>query len=67
MRHNEGHMAAHEFCRQCGKPIVATLRPAVFDRDVLAFDVAGFLQTLAVCANEVRIRTIRYEDNRSLE
>src|SRR5262249_50097554 len=30
-----------------------------FDRDVLAFDVAGFLQTLAECANEVRIRSGR--------
>ena len=45
--HNEGHMAAHEFCRQCGKPIVVTLRPAVFDRDTFAVDVAGFLETLA--------------------
>src|SRR5262245_35100436 len=52
-------MAAHEFCRQCGKPIIVTLRPAVVDRDVLAFDVAGFLQTLAECANEVRIRSGR--------
>src|SRR5262249_15591648 len=59
LRHNERHMAAHEFCRQRGKPIVVTLRPAVFDRDVLAFDVAGFLQTLAECGNEVRIRSRR--------
>src|SRR5262249_4594737 len=53
------HMPAHEFCRQCGKPIVVTLRPAVFDRNVLAFDVAGFFQTLAECAKEVRIRSGR--------
>src|SRR5262249_39269597 len=59
LRHNERHMAAHEFCRQCGKPIVVTLRPAVLDRDVLAFDVAGFLQTLSECANKVRIRSGR--------
>src|SRR6516164_1225029 len=59
LRHNERHMAAYEFCRQCGKAIVVTLRPAVFDRDVLAFDVAGFLQTLAERANEVRIRSGR--------
>src|SRR5262249_42201520 len=59
LRHNEGHMAAHEFCRQCGKPIIATLCPAVFNREVLAFDVAGFLQTLPECGNEVRIRSGR--------
>jgi hypothetical protein len=32
---------------QSGQPIIATLRPAVFDRHVLALDVAGLAEPLA--------------------
>jgi hypothetical protein len=54
-RHYDGNAAVDQLGRQGGKPIVATLRPAEFDRDVLALDVAGFLQTLAEDSHEVRI------------
>jgi hypothetical protein len=30
------------------------MRPAVFDRDVLTLDEAGFLETLKECGQEVR-------------
>jgi len=36
------------------QPIESALRPAVFDHDVLALDVAGLLQALAECAQAVR-------------
>ena len=55
MRHNERHMAAHEVCRQCGEPIVSTFRPAVLDCDILALNIAGFLQAFAERGHEVRI------------
>ena len=35
------------------QPIVLILRPAVFDCDVLAFDVAGFAQALAECRHKI--------------
>ena len=31
--------------------IVVTLRPAIFDRDTFALDVAGILETLAKCGH----------------
>jgi hypothetical protein len=34
---------------QCGQLIVMTLRPAVLDRHVFSFDVAGCAQSLAEC------------------
>ena len=40
-------LAADEIGGQCGQPIIAALRPAVFDRHVLSLDIAGFAQSLA--------------------
>ena len=42
-----GDLAANQFGRQRREPIKLTLRPTVFDRDVLAFDIACLLQALA--------------------
>src|SRR5262249_37858387 len=39
-------LAADQISRQARQPIVLTLRPAIFDRDVAAFDIAGFGQAL---------------------
>ncbi len=38
-----------QFGRQCGQPIVVTLRRAVFDRDVPAHDIPGIAQALVEC------------------
>src|SRR5262249_25438866 len=35
--------------------IILALRPAIFDRDVLTFDVTGFTQPLAECGQGSRI------------
>ena len=50
---DDGHPAADQIGRQFRQSIVLTLCPAVFDRDVLAFDVAGFAQPFAECRHEV--------------
>src|SRR5262249_10608479 len=42
-----GDLLANQFRRQSRQAIVLTLRPTVFDRDVLAFDKPGFGQSLA--------------------
>ena len=44
---DHGHRPANQFGRQRRQPIGLIFRPAVFDRDVLALDEAGFLQALA--------------------
>ena len=46
-RDNHGDLTANQFGRQRRQPIELVLRPAIFDRYVLALDVARVLQTLA--------------------
>jgi hypothetical protein len=46
LRHNHVDPAADEVGGQCGQPIIATFRAAVFDRKILSLDVAGFAQSL---------------------
>ena len=46
-------LSTNEVVCQCGKAIVLTLRPAVFDGDVLTFDVAALLQTLVELGQEL--------------
>ena len=38
---DHGHLAADQIGRQRRQPVVLALRPAIFDRDVAALDVAG--------------------------
>ena len=46
-RGNHGHLTMNQIGHHRRQPITLILRPAVFDRDVLALDVAGFAQPLA--------------------
>jgi hypothetical protein len=46
-RHDQIDLAADEVGGQCRQLIVMALRPAVFDRQILSLDVAGFAQSLA--------------------
>src|SRR5262249_42996200 len=41
------------------QPLELTLCPAIFDRHVLALDIAGVLEALAECAHTVRKRVRR--------
>src|SRR5262245_25262798 len=66
-RDNHGHLAVNEIGQQRRKSIVLILRPAAFDRYVLALDIAGFAQTLTERANGPRTRQeIRSRGIRSL-
>src|SRR5262249_24769003 len=52
---NHRHLTANQVGRECGQSIIVTLCPAIFDRNVLAFDVAGLLQTLAEGGHVTRV------------
>jgi hypothetical protein len=45
-RDDHAHLPVDQIGRQCRQSVVLTFRPAVFDHDVLAFDIVRFLQTL---------------------
>src|SRR5436305_14614566 len=51
-RKDDRHLTPDKIGRQTGQSIVVTLRPPKLDRDVLALDVAGFVQTLAERSNK---------------
>lgn len=40
-------LATGEISGQCGQPVLSALCPAVFNRHVLALDIAGIAQSLA--------------------
>src|SRR5262249_41813295 len=46
-RGDHGNLSAHQFTGQRRQPIILTVRPAVFDCDVLALDMARLLQPLS--------------------
>jgi hypothetical protein len=58
-RHDEGHPAVHQVGRQLGQLRELTVRPTVLDRDVAAFDIAAFAQTLAEGIREPHERARR--------
>jgi hypothetical protein len=47
MGKNHGHSTANQVRRQRGQSIELTVRPAIFNRHVAAFNIAGFAQALA--------------------
>jgi hypothetical protein len=47
---DHGDIAADEIGRQLRQPIIATLGPTIFDRDIPSFVVAGFGETLSECS-----------------
>ena len=54
-RGDHGDLSANQIGRQRRQPIDLILGPAVFDRHVLALDIAGVLQALAKCAQTLRV------------
>jgi hypothetical protein len=53
---HHGHLTRNQIGRQARKSIVLPLRPAVFNRDVLALDIARFVQALAEGSHTPTIR-----------
>src|ERR1051325_4514167 len=51
--------AADEIGGQSGVTIIPALRPAVFERDILSLDVAGFAQSLTERSDKSRRRGAR--------
>ena len=49
-RGDHGDLSANQFGRQRRQSIGLIFGPAVFDRHVLALDIAGVFQALAKCA-----------------
>jgi hypothetical protein len=43
---DHSHLTTNQLSRHCWQPVVLPVRPAVFDRHILALDIAGFLQAL---------------------
>ena len=58
-RGDHGDLSANQFGRQRRQSIDLILGPAVFDRHVLALDIAGVFEALAECAQTVRDRVRR--------
>src|SRR5262249_857240 len=50
---DHGYLATNQIGRKRRQPIIVALRPAVFDRQILTFDITGFLQSLAECTQKV--------------
>src|SRR5262249_49570189 len=42
---DHGHSAANQVGGECWQSVETTFGPAIFDRDVAAFDIAGFVET----------------------
>jgi hypothetical protein len=47
-------LAVDQFGRQCRQPIIPAFRPAIFDSEILAVDIANVAQALAECAESGR-------------
>src|SRR5262249_37135235 len=58
-RNDHGDLSANQFRYQRRYAIDLILTPAVFDRDVLALDMAGILEALTERAHTVRLRIRR--------
>src|SRR5262249_4047230 len=58
-RNNHGDLPANEFAGQRWQPVILTFRPAVFDRYVLALDIADLLQAPPKCAQTLGVTIAR--------
>ena len=57
---HHGDLTADQIGCQCRQSIIMTLRPAIFDGDVAAFDIAGFAQSLVERVQMARVLTGRF-------
>src|SRR5262249_60336987 len=67
-RHNHGDLPPNQLGRQLRQPIKLILAPTVYDRYVIALDIAGVLEALAKSAqtvlNSLRRSVIKEADHR---
>ena len=57
---DHAHLTADQIGRQRRQSIVLALRPAIFDRHILALDIAGFFQALAERGQRCGVLVRRY-------
>jgi hypothetical protein len=57
--YNHGHLPLNEFSRKDRQAIIVAFSPAIFDRDVLALDIACLFQSLAERTQTDRVRVRR--------
>src|SRR5262249_4889865 len=58
-RHNHGHLTVNQFGRKLWQSIVLAFRPAIFNLQVLALDIAYLFQSLAERAQTDRVHFTR--------
>src|SRR6267378_1258604 len=58
-RRNHSHLTVNQVGRQCRQSIILAVRPAIFDRHVLALDISCILQSLAERVQTDRISVRR--------
>jgi hypothetical protein len=56
---DDSHPPANQVRREIRQALVVTFAPAIFDGDILTFDVTGFAQTLAERGHEISKRRSR--------
>jgi hypothetical protein len=54
MRSDHCHLTAYQIACEVGQSVVLVLRPAILNRHILAFDVAGFADALPECGHKMR-------------
>src|SRR5215510_343221 len=67
MRSDHRHLTAYQIGCEVGQYVVLVLRPAIFDHNILALDVAGFTKALPECgqiACTIRKRRAAEESDR---
>src|SRR5262245_56308312 len=64
-RRNDGYPTTNQIGRQRRQLIVAALRPAIFYRQILALDIAGFLQALTESTQAVFVQVRRIAAQKS--
>jgi len=52
---NHGYLPANQIGRQCRQTIILIVCKAVFDQDVLTFDITGVFQSTTKCGQKVWI------------
>ena len=53
---DDGDPQAYEIGRQFRQAIIMVVRPSVFDSDVAAFNITGFVQAFAECCHEMCVQ-----------
>src|ERR1700730_155730 len=65
MRSDHRHLTAYQIGCEVWQSVGLVLRPAIFDRQILAFDITSFFQNLAERAQAVCVKVGRIDGKES--